>query len=125
MDGHSVNQYCLLLASAVNIGLGLRPQPILLLRPLKDNIGLLTIHCLYNMCLQFTTRILVFSECDTVCQEKRRELLTIRYLYKHMLNIKKEFSRQLSHFKLSEIHLQNIFHNYYSFIFQFITCMNN
>ena len=48
-SGWSVDQYCLLLASAVNIGLGLRPRPILLLRPIKDNIGLLTIHYLYIM----------------------------------------------------------------------------
>ena len=51
----SVNQYCLLLASAVNIGLGLRPRSILLLRPIKDNISLLTIHYLYNI---------IFGFCD-------------------------------------------------------------
>ena len=36
------------LASAVNIGLGLRPRPVLLLRPIKHNIGVLTIHYLYS-----------------------------------------------------------------------------
>ena len=48
-SGWSVDQYCLLFASAVNIGLDLRPRPISLLRPIKDNIGLLTIHYLYNI----------------------------------------------------------------------------
>ena len=42
-----------ILTSAVNIGLGLWPRPILLLRPIKDNIGLLTIQYLNNMSVEY------------------------------------------------------------------------
>ena len=48
-SGCWVNQYCILLASAGNISLGLWPRPILLLRSIKYNIGLLTIHYLYTI----------------------------------------------------------------------------
>ena len=48
-SGWSVDQCCLLLAPAVNIGLGLRSRPIWLLQPIKDNIVLLTIRYLYNI----------------------------------------------------------------------------
>ena len=92
-SGCWIDQYCISLASAGNIGLGLWPRPILLLQPTNYKIGVLTIYYLYNV---FYSKWMFFrwwvpfmfcdrefchdNQCSSLITQSDVDLITVPFL---------------------------------------------